>query len=210
MSEVQALGSGCDQWGKEGDGWSAPSASDDVVIASAFQCWKYIDGTTHILIDPIINSKTLFGITWLQPHHLLYIFPLDCPLIMRSTSLLRALPSTLGAQPASLRPAPLALLPPIPLYRRILRSHRKHLPREMRVLGDEYVKAEFRAHRDTENPVHIVGFLTEWQRYAQAVEGDSWRGEKIDKGKVDKMSGEFRISYTEGEGRTEWLMCENR
>ncbi len=56
-------------------------------------------------------------------------------------------------------PGPMALLPPIPLYRRLLRAHRKHLPVEMRVLGDEYVKAEFRAHRDVENPVHLVGFL---------------------------------------------------
>jgi hypothetical protein len=50
----------------------------------------------------------------------------------------------------------MALLPPIYLYRRLLRAHRKHLPAEMRVLGDEYVKAEFRAHRDVENPVHLV------------------------------------------------------
>jgi hypothetical protein len=25
--------------------------------------------------------------------------------------------------------------------------------------------------------------------YAQQIEGDSWRGEKLDKGKIDKMSG---------------------
>jgi len=31
--------------------------------------------------------------------------------------------------------------------------------------------------------------LTEWQMYAQKIEGDSWRGEKLDKGKIDKMSG---------------------
>ncbi|KAI7615453.1 hypothetical protein KC319_g19685 [Hortaea werneckii] len=58
----------------------------------------------------------------------------------------------------------------------------------MRVLGDEYIKSEFRAHRDTDNPVHIVGFLTEWQTYAQQIEGENWRGEKMDKSKVDKMS----------------------
>lgn len=57
---------------------------------------------------------------------------------------------------SALRPAPMALLPPIPLYRRLLRAHRKHLPHEMRVLGDEYVKAEFRAHRNVENPAHLV------------------------------------------------------
>jgi hypothetical protein len=38
----------------------------------------------------------------------------------------------------------------------------------MRVLGDEYVKAEFRAHRDVENPVHLV-WLSEY-------ENNVWRG----------------------------------
>ena len=91
---------------------------------------------------------------------------------------------------SALRPAPMALLPPIPLYRRLLRAHRKHLPHEMRVLGDEYVKAEFRAHRNVENPAHLIGFLTEWQLYAQSVEGDSWAEEKIDPAKVQKLSEE--------------------
>jgi hypothetical protein len=50
----------------------------------------------------------------------------------------------------------MALLPPIPLYRRLLRSHRKTLPVELRTLGDLYVKAEFRAHKDIDNPVQIV------------------------------------------------------
>lgn len=26
----------------------------------------------------------------------------------------------------------------------------------MRLLGDEYIKSEFRSHREVENPVHIV------------------------------------------------------
>ncbi|MCJ1402350.1 acetate non-utilizing protein 9 [Xylographa trunciseda] len=98
-----------------------------------------------------------------------------------------ATPTAAGST-AGLKPAPMALLPPIPLYRRLLRTHRKHLPREMRLLGDEYIKSEFRAHRNVENPVHIIGFLTEWQMYAQKIEGDSWLGEKIDSGKIDKMS----------------------
>jgi len=60
----------------------------------------------------------------------------------------------------------------------------------MRLLGDEYIKSEFRAHRDVENPVHIIGFLTEWQLYAQKLEGDSWIGERMDAGKMEKMSDE--------------------
>ncbi|KAF3053425.1 acetate non-utilizing protein 9 [Didymella keratinophila] len=51
-----------------------------------------------------------------------------------------------------------------------------------------YVKAEFRAHKDIDNPVQIIGFLSEWQMYAQAIEGDTWKGEKMDKAKIDKMS----------------------
>ncbi len=69
----------------------------------------------------------------------------------------RRLASAIAA--AGLTPAPMALLPPLPLYRRLLRAHRKHLPRVMRLLGDEYVKAEFRAHRTVENPVHMVSGL---------------------------------------------------
>lgn len=34
-----------------------------------------------------------------------------------------------------------------------------------------------------------IGFLTEWQMYAQKLEGDEWRGEVLDKSKIDKMSG---------------------
>lgn len=62
-----------------------------------------------------------------------------------------------AAKPQALAPAAAsALLPPIPLYRRLLRAHRKHLPADMRILGDEYVKAEFRAHRTVDNPAHLV------------------------------------------------------
>jgi len=73
-----------------------------------------------------------------------------------------------------------------------------------------YIKSEFRAHRSVENPIHIVrirfslaevvgdqvltcslqvGFLTEWQLYAQMLEQDGWKEAKIDKEKLEKMSG---------------------
>lgn len=58
----------------------------------------------------------------------------------------------------ALRPGHIALLPPIPLYRRLFRAHRRHLPAEMRVLGDEYIKAEFRAHKNIDNPAHLVSY----------------------------------------------------
>lgn len=36
-----------------------------------------------------------------------------------------------------------------------------------------------------------IGFLTEWQMYAQKLEGESWIGEKMDVGKIEKMSGKL-------------------
>jgi hypothetical protein len=34
-----------------------------------------------------------------------------------------------------------------------------------------------------------IGFLTEWQLYAQKLEGDNWAGDKLDEAKLNKMSG---------------------
>jgi hypothetical protein len=73
---------------------------------------------------------------------------------MRVTRSLLANPTSLGRN-NPLRPPPLALLPPLPLYRRVLRAHRK-LPAEHRTLGDLYVKSEFKQHKSVENPIHIV------------------------------------------------------
>ena len=77
---------------------------------------------------------------------------------MKVSIRLMAMPTAAGST-QGLKPAPLALLPPIPLYRRLLRSHRKYLPKEQRVFGDEYVKREFRLHQKVENPIHIVRIL---------------------------------------------------
>jgi hypothetical protein len=53
------------------------------------------------------------------------------------------------------------LLAPIKLYREILKSHR-NLPAAMRAMGDDYVKSEFKRHKDIDNPAHIVGFVSQW------------------------------------------------
>lgn len=65
-------------------------------------------------------------------------------------------------------------------------------------MGDMYIKSEFRQHRNVENPMHIIGFLTEWQMYCQQIEGNSWRGDKLDKQKIDKMSGECFVLLAPG------------
>ena len=76
-----------------------------------------------------------------------------------------AAPSSVGTPAGGLRAVPMALLPPIPLYRRLLRSHRKYLDPEMRVLGDQYIKSEFKAHQKIDNPVHIVRSDTSESEY---------------------------------------------
>src|SRR6185369_4566235 len=86
-----------------------------------------------------------------------------------------------------------SLLPPISLYRRILRIHRA-LPPLQRSLGDGYVKSEFRRHKDIVNPVHIVGFLGQWQTYLeelerQAANKNNW-GKQIGEDLLDKFSNE--------------------
>ncbi|KAK9459857.1 uncharacterized protein V1516DRAFT_609658, partial [Lipomyces oligophaga] len=91
---------------------------------------------------------------------------------------------------------PVNVLPPVPLYRRILRAHRK-LPSEHRFLGDQYVKAEYRLHRNIEDPLQIIGFLTSWQQYVEAIEGDSWRDAKLDIQKLEKLSEQQIIQLYE-------------
>lgn len=82
------------------------------------------------------------------------------------------------------------LLPPLRLYKAILRCHIHKLPVEIRPLGDQYVKAEFKAHKNADNPLHIVGFLTQWQDYLKSIDGGSWMEGKLSQTELDKMSPE--------------------
>lgn len=82
------------------------------------------------------------------------------------------------------------LLPPLALYKSILRAHVHKLPVEIRSLGDQYVKAEFKAHKNIDNPLHIVGFLTQWQDYLKSIDGGKWMDGKLSQQELDKMSPE--------------------
>ncbi|RXK40667.1 acetate non-utilizing protein 9, mitochondrial [Tremella mesenterica] len=73
--------------------------------------------------------------------------------------------------PLSLQQASAQLIPPIPLYRRLLRIHR-HLTPEMRFMGDSYIKSEFRLTRKTDNPLHIIAFLSQWKVYLDQLQSD--------------------------------------
>ncbi|KIM84891.1 hypothetical protein PILCRDRAFT_817707 [Piloderma croceum F 1598] len=106
---------------------------------------------------------------------------------MRST-LLR-LAESITTKPLNLCEASATLLPPKPLYRSLLRAHRL-LPNEMRTLGDDYVKAEFKRHRSTTNPVHIIGFLSQWKKYLDELPATNFKGKKLDSTVFEKMSAE--------------------
>jgi len=104
------------------------------------------------------------------------------------------LAESISKGPLNLEQAGASLLPPLPLYRGILRAHRL-LPLEMRSLGDNYVRAEFRRHREVTNKVHIIGFLSQWKVYLDGLpsapgEAAAFKGRKLDTTAFEKMSGE--------------------
>lgn len=86
------------------------------------------------------------------------------------------------------------LLPPLPLYRALLRAHRSLEP-AMRALGDDYVKAEFRRHQKIDNPLQIVAFCSQWKMYLDTLvqaraTPEGVRGVSLDPGLMEKLSDE--------------------
>mmetsp|Transcript_27690 Transcript_27690/g.31639 ORF Transcript_27690/g.31639 Transcript_27690/m.31639 type:complete len:123 (-) Transcript_27690:391-759(-) len=71
------------------------------------------------------------------------------------------------------------------LYRSILRAHSRHLPTKMRELGDSYVQAEFRLHRNAKKPEHIQKFMKEWDGYLQQILMTSRAKESVASGTLD-------------------------
>lgn len=85
----------------------------------------------------------------------------------------------------------------------------------MRLLGDVYVKAgnlpklvflgllinthavsEFRRHQKIDNPVHIIGFLSQWKMYLDQLEEQAnlggierFKGRRLDPTVFEKVSG---------------------
>lgn len=81
------------------------------------------------------------------------------------------------------------LLPPLMLYRRILRAH-KLLPPMQKEMGDKYVKSEFELHKRIDNPLHIVGFLASWQDYLYQITDGKWKEGTLSPAILEKMSPE--------------------
>ncbi|XP_022088558.1 succinate dehydrogenase assembly factor 3, mitochondrial-like [Acanthaster planci] len=82
------------------------------------------------------------------------------------------------------------------LYKHILLLHRR-LPLDMKAVGDEYVKAEFRRHK-TANEEEVKKFMDEWQNYVAVLQdqlqhSDASKpsvGQHLPEEKLDSLSDE--------------------
>ena len=74
------------------------------------------------------------------------------------------------------------------LYRSILRAHKKYLPSEMKKMGDMYVRAEFRAHKEAK-PEHVKLFFQEWDKYLDQLHVTARARESLASGTLDGGGG---------------------
>lgn len=51
------------------------------------------------------------------------------------------------------------------LYYKIIKLHHKQLPRKMRMMGDYYVRQEFKHHHDNPQVEYYQKFYSKWQQY---------------------------------------------
>ncbi|KAJ2617289.1 hypothetical protein H4S08_000390 [Coemansia sp. RSA 1365] len=68
---------------------------------------------------------------------------------------------------------------PLHLYRSILRTHRR-LPREIRFVGDQYVRGEFRNHRTVTDKKYLEPFFKQWAEYLSLVQEQTKSGDLIE------------------------------
>lgn len=83
------------------------------------------------------------------------------------------------------------------LYRSILRAHR-HLPPEMRLIGDVYVQEEFKLHKSAQ-PQHLQPFFEQWIDYLhhlhssiQQTQLDDVIGQNIPHDTLDELNDDQR------------------
>ena len=85
------------------------------------------------------------------------------------------------------------------LYRQLLRAHAQKLPAAARELGDGYVKAEFRSHRDAA-PKFLAAFEAQWREYLAVLrtqpDGDL-PGRDLTADELGGMSDEQKVQVVE-------------
>ncbi|XP_023119526.1 succinate dehydrogenase assembly factor 3, mitochondrial [Amphiprion ocellaris] len=97
------------------------------------------------------------------------------------------------------------------LYKRILVLHR-FLPIDLRALGDQYVKDEFRRHKGA-TPEEVKGFMTEWENYKDTLQTQVLEsaGERLSEVKfgANLSDGKLRDFQDEQIGQLYELMLES-
>lgn len=59
------------------------------------------------------------------------------------------------------------------------------------------MKSEFKLHRNTDNPLHIVGFLASWQDYLQMISKGDWVEGSLTSDVLEKLSPEQVVQLYE-------------
>mmetsp|Transcript_20113 Transcript_20113/g.36503 ORF Transcript_20113/g.36503 Transcript_20113/m.36503 type:complete len:122 (+) Transcript_20113:122-487(+) len=77
------------------------------------------------------------------------------------------------------------------LYRSILRAHAKHLPTQMKNLGDTYVKSEFRLHKNVTKPEQLNQFFVAWEEYLDEILTTARAKEAVSAGTLDVRESEI-------------------
>jgi len=76
------------------------------------------------------------------------------------------------------------------LFRAILKEHRNKLPSHMRMLGDDYVRNEFKQHK-TAKPEQLTMFFTAWDNYLELMHKQEGRfGRDLDEDTKSNLNEE--------------------
>jgi Complex1_LYR-like len=71
------------------------------------------------------------------------------------------------------------------LYRNILKAHKRHLPYEMKELGDSYVKSEFKLFKKVTDQGQLDQFYSAWNQYLDQMLQTARTKESIAAGSLD-------------------------
>ena len=78
------------------------------------------------------------------------------------------------------------------LYRSLLKAHARHLPAQMRNVGDAYVKSEFRLHK-TAKPEQLGHFFFEWEKYLKSIQVAARANESLSSDTITKQDHKFEF-----------------
>ena len=86
----------------------------------------------------------------------------------------------------------------VALYRAILQSHRSNLPPQLRKLGNDYVRSEFRLHKKVEKQDVLVKFFAGWEEYLGNIKVQRVKfGRDLEARHVESLSEAQRLKLKE-------------